>query len=99
MSIKFIARKVRNINKFFGSMQVVASGDFYQLPPVPNYDDEGALAFLSSIWKGVFPYTHSFVLEKIVRQKEPDFIAFVNEIRKGFCSPMELPTPVNLEDA
>lgn len=85
--IEYIARKVRNKGKFFGSMQVVASGDFYQLPPVPNFDDEGQFAFLSPIWKGVFPYDHSFVLEIIVRQKEPDFIAFVNEIRKGFCSP------------
>lgn len=68
-------------------MQVVVSVDFYQLPPMPNYDDEGGLAFLSSIWKGVFPYTHSFILEKIALQKEPDFIAFVNEIRKGFFQP------------
>ena len=59
-SIEFIARKVRNNNKFFGSMQVVASGDFYQLPPVPNYDDEGQFAFLSPIWKEVFPCDHSF---------------------------------------
>lgn len=68
-------------------MQVVASGDFYQLPPVPNYDDEGQFAFLSPIWKGVFPLDHIFVLKTVVRQKEANVNAFMNEIREGFCSP------------
>lgn len=79
-----IARKVRQESQAFGGIQVVASGDFFQLPPVPRYDDEGNFAFQSKLWDVVFP--HTCLLKTVQRQKEPAFIDFVNELRHGICS-------------
>lgn len=79
-----IARKVRQESQAFGGIQVVASGDFFQLPPVPRYDDEGNFAFQSKLWDVVFP--HTCLLKTVQRQKEPAFIDFVNELRHDICS-------------
>ena len=80
-----IARKVRQEIRAFGGIQVIASGDFCQLPPVPRYDDEENFAFQSKLWDVVFPYT--CLLKTEVRQREPAFVDFVNELRVGTCSP------------
>lgn len=80
-----IARNVRQESRAFGGIQVIASGDFFQLPPVPRYDDEGNFAFQSKLWDVVFP--HTCLLKTVQRQREPVFVDFVNEIRLGTCSP------------
>lgn len=72
------------------------SRDYYQLPPVPNYDDEGQFAFLCPL----FPCDHSFLLTTVVRQKAPTFSTFLNEImksEKAFVIPITSCMPVNLE--
>jgi len=56
-SIEYISRKVRQETRPFGGMQVIAPGDFFQLPRVPRYDDEGKFAFQSKLWDVVFPHT------------------------------------------
>lgn len=55
-SIECISRKVRQETRPFGGMQVIALGDFFQLPPVPRYDDEGKFAFQSKLWDVMFPH-------------------------------------------
>ena len=56
-SIEYISRKVRQETRPFGGMQVIASGDFFHLPPVPRYDNEGKFACQSKLWDVVFPHT------------------------------------------
>jgi ATP-dependent DNA helicase PIF1 len=53
---------VRNCNKPFGGLQLILSGDFYQLPPV-----NGPFAFKSQIWPALNFSCH--VLTKIYRQE------------------------------
>lgn len=65
-----IARTIRNNGRPFGGIQIVITGDFFQLPPVP--DDPRRLAkfcFDASSWNTVVEYTIG--LKHIFRQKDP----------------------------
>lgn len=84
--LEMVCRIGRDNNWFFGGLQVVASGDFYQLPPVPNalYNDSGAFCFQSDIWDNVFD--HRINLDTVVRQSEPKLINAVRETARGKIS-------------
>jgi len=45
--VEIVCRHARKNDNPFGKMQVIVSGDFFQLPPVPNswYNDAGDFAF------------------------------------------------------
>lgn len=64
-NIDALCRAVRNNDIPFGGMQVILSGDFYQLKPVPNsYGDNGEYIFPA------IKQFHRFVLQKVHRQTE-----------------------------
>lgn len=48
--IQYIAQNVRNSEYVFGGLQVLAFGDFLQLPPVPSVMDNGEYSFQSALW-------------------------------------------------
>lgn len=74
-------------------IQIIACGDFCQLPPVLTATEEKSLveyykrqiglgyAFLSNEWKNVF--TKVIYLTETVRQSGEDFIRALNQIRLG----------------
>lgn len=63
--IDALCRAVRNNDTPFGGMQVILSGDFFQLKPVPNsYGDNGEYIFPA------IKHFHKFVLQKVHRQTE-----------------------------
>lgn len=63
-----LAQELRGNNKPFGGIQVIACGDFYQLPPVCSDNNHPpTFAFEAPCWDGVF--TRSAQLTKIFRQK------------------------------
>jgi len=71
----------------FGGLQLVFSGDFYQLPPVMRNEDiesdptAAAFCFESPLWSTTF---HSTVeLKKIFRQTDPTYMRILNQIRVG----------------
>lgn len=73
-----IAREIRNADMPFGGMQVVVTGDFFQLPPVkPN--GQSKFAFEAKSWRSVV--TKTVMLTKVFRQKDeskwPNRIPFV----------------------
>lgn len=86
--LEAIARVTRNNNTIFGGIQVVFTGDFFQLPPVGNNEDIDTqlFCFESSLWKNVFPLENNIELIKIFRQNDPVYINILNEVRKGSIS-------------
>jgi hypothetical protein len=80
--VEFLFRRLRGRDEPFGGCQVIATGDFLQLPPVRT--DENARydwAFLSPAWASAGFKT--LVLETVRRQDEPDFVRALGNFRVG----------------
>ena len=70
----------------FGGIQIILSGDFYQLPPIGNKDDpdSGAFCFESDEWNNSIHKT--IQLNTIFRQTNQKYTKALNEIRIGKLS-------------
>jgi len=82
--LDIIGRKLRNQpDKPFGGIQLVFSGDFFQLPPVGKKEDEDSCRFCfeSEKWKSTFDY--EIELKTIFRQRDPLYAKILNQIRVG----------------
>lgn len=82
--LDLLGRKIRkNLLKPFGGIQVVFSGDFYQLPPVgsPNEYGSSAFCFESEHWDSTFDTT--IKLQTIYRQTDQVYTTILNQIRVG----------------
>lgn len=67
-----IARSMRNNGRPFGGIQLVITGDFFQLPPVPDNENKsrGAkFAFDAGTWATAIH--HTIGLTEVFRQKDP----------------------------
>lgn len=62
-----IARIMRKTPKHFGGIQIVVTGDFFQLPPVQK-GGAPSFAFDAKSWKDVIH--HSVNLTQVFRQKD-----------------------------
>lgn len=80
-----LAKKIRYSDKPFGGIQVIFTGDFYQLPPVGNSSDpESTLfCFQSPLWNTIFNQENQIILKTIFRQKDQKYINILQQIRKG----------------
>jgi len=80
-----IGKAVRRNSKPFGGIQVIFSGDFYQLPPVGNKDelDTTKFCFESPLWFQTFSLENHISLFKIFRQSDPIYQRILNQIREG----------------
>ena len=83
--IEEIARIVRRSGSPFGGLQVVFTGDFYQLPPVgtDGEPDTERFCFESPIWNKVFNMENHIELKTIFRQSDPLYIDILMQIRRG----------------
>ncbi|XP_069114583.1 uncharacterized protein [Argopecten irradians] len=81
--LELVCRYVRGNTSVFGGLQVIATGDFKQLPPVPNrrFDDDGSFCFLSPLFQKTFP--HHINLQQVVRQNEEDLVQTIHELCDG----------------
>ena len=79
--LEFIARRSRQKDSVFGGIQVIFSGDFFQIPPVTEYGHSMQFCFQSPVWAKCLDY--SVEICKVVRQSDLVFVAFLNEIRQG----------------
>jgi len=71
----------------FGGIQIVMSGDFFQLPPVEQ-DQEPLFAYKSIIWRNLNMRT--CYLDKQFRQEDIKFIDILNKIRRNKAGQEEL---------
>jgi len=65
----------------FGGIQVVVSGDFFQLPPISKIDKEKRFAWQSAVWKEL-DFQTCYLQEKF-RQDDEELIRVLDEIRSG----------------
>jgi ATP-dependent DNA helicase PIF1 len=84
--IEFICQGVRGNSMYFGGLQVILAGDFYQLAPVRNelYGDFGHHCISAPWFYEAFP--HRLNLNIIHRQNDPVLITAVNELERGVLS-------------
>ena len=98
-----IARAVKGNGRPFGGIQVVLTGDFFQLPPVPERNKSSKFCFAAQTWSTVIE--HTILLNHVFRQKDPEFASILNELRLGKLSPSAskffkaLSRPLSYEDA
>ena len=80
-----LGKIIRNDARPFGGIQLIFSGDFYQLPPVGNKDDvdSSRFCFESDQWNSIFHKDDQIQLVKIFRQKDEIYSTILNQIREG----------------
>lgn len=76
-----LARVLRNNGRPFGGIQLVITGDFFQLPPVPDSGRVAKFAFDAATWNTSID--HTIGLHHVFRQKDPEFARMLNEMREG----------------
>ena len=80
--VEFLFRRLRGRDEPFGGCQVIATGDFLQLPPVRTSETERYdWAFQSPAWAAA--EFRTFVLEQVRRQDEPGFVRALADFRVG----------------
>lgn len=67
--LEAIARTIRNNGRPFGGIQLVITGDFFQLPPVPDYGKVAKFCFDAGTW--TTSIEHTIGLTQVFRQKDP----------------------------
>ena len=68
----------------FGGIQIIAVGDFFQLPPVRMFQDNKEFSFSSPIWESCDLRKNQVNLEVQFRQEEgSSFVNFLNDVRVG----------------
>lgn len=95
-----VARTIRNNGRPFGGIQLVITGDFFQLPPVPDTGCVAKFSFDAATWNTSID--HTIGLNHVFRQKDPGedgrngaeikltFVVFanmLNEMRIGKMTP------------
>lgn len=80
-----IARISKTTTKPFGGIQLILSGDFFQLPPIGNSNEPETCEFCfeSDKWKSVIPLDNHIELTTMFRQKDPKYIEILSQVRIG----------------
>ncbi|TQS32951.1 hypothetical protein Golomagni_06719 [Golovinomyces magnicellulatus] len=81
-----VGRTIRNNGRPWGGIQLIVTGDFLQLPPVPDMDKkrEPNFAFDAKTWDTSID--HTIGLTQVFRQRDPEFAQMLNEMRLGKIS-------------
>jgi len=85
-----IAKKFYKNTSPFGGLQVIFTGDFYQLSPVSNIfleKEDSMFCFEHELWNQLFPKENQIVLKTIFRQKDETLLKILKYVRKGQITP------------
>ena len=92
--LDLIARKFYKKNVPFGGLQVIFTGDFYQLSPVfsncsenEKEKEDTMYCFQHELWDQLFTKENQIVLKTIYRQKDEALLKVLKYVRKGQISP------------
>ena len=87
--LDYLCKRFRKeMNKPFGGLQIIVSGDFYQLPPVcidKTNIAESNFCFESSLWNTTFSNCYLFN-ENFRQHEDPEYFNMLQEIRSGKLS-------------
>lgn len=81
--LDLIGKTVRRDNRPFGGIQMIFSGDFYQLPPITDNGEPPEFCFESDQWFETFNISAHISLVKIFRQSDEVYANILNQIREG----------------
>ena len=86
--LNIIAKIIRKNDKPFGGIQLIFSGDFYQLPPVGDKNDieSKQFCFESEEWYNIFNVENHIRFKTIFRQRDSNFANVLNSIRHGLVT-------------
>jgi len=86
--LNIIAKIIRKNDKPFGGIQLIFSGDFYQLPPVGDKNDieSKQFCFESEEWYNIFNVENHISFKTIFRQRDINFTNVLNSIRHGLVT-------------
>ena len=77
-----ILRRVRELDEPFGGIQVVMSGDFFQLPPINRGESRGGgFVVYSDVWQELQPKV--LYLSQQYRQTEGELLDILTALREG----------------
>ena len=80
-----VGQRVRRNSAPFGGLQLIFSGDFYQLPPVGDMDkpEKRQFCFECKEWNEIFRPDCQIQLCQMFRQTDPIYSTILNQIREG----------------
>ncbi|MGW8185329.1 MAG: AAA family ATPase [Candidatus Moraniibacteriota bacterium] len=84
ISMDRILRAFQNESEPFGGVQIVLSGDFFQLPPISKVSKEIKFVWQTDLWKNV--NLKVCYLEQKFRQENDALVNILDEIRAGEVS-------------
>ncbi|CAG8748853.1 22713_t:CDS:2, partial [Cetraspora pellucida] len=84
-TLEGIARNIKNNTRPFGGIQLIITGDFFQLPPISKDNRSVAkFSFEAQTWKTAVK--HTIQLTRVFRQKDNELIELLNDMRTGKVS-------------
>lgn len=84
--LDFIGKTILRNSRPFGGIQLIFSGDFFQLSPVCQDNDDLAgqnFCFESENWFETFPVNNHVILTQIFRQTDDNYRTILNQLREG----------------
>jgi len=85
--LEAVARAIKGSTKPFGGIQLILTGDFFQLPPVVKGNEERRFAFETSAWMRCVQV--NIELTQVKRQSDQNLVTILNQLRLGVCGPKE----------
>lgn len=82
--VDLICRTIRQNENPFGGLQVILTGDMFQLPPVGRFENGLNYAFKSNAWNNLNPAVCYLTTQ--FRQEDDSFLAMLDKIRTGNIS-------------
>ncbi|KAK8850592.1 hypothetical protein IAR55_004511 [Kwoniella newhampshirensis] len=83
-----LGQMIRKNQKPFGGIQIIVTGDFFQLPPVTKGGASPKFCFEAEMWDETI--NMSVNLTRVFRQKDQRFVDMLNEMRFGRLSPQSI---------